>query len=201
MLSDSHGGLVSHAGAFCPVHQCPNSSEATSWETAWETHLCRPRCGSPPLAHPRQHGGGCARLARHRAQRIRLRGRRNIGVGSKRVATSWGSPTRTASTGGRAEHRWREKPQTTGRHYAPCHRSLQTTQYTYGGEAWATMGYPHSIHRFHVKRSVWHWIHVQCRFRDTFASSLLEIPGVSESSQRAALDSYSLIRTAGIVGS
>ena len=48
MLSGAHGGLFSHAGAFCPVHQCPNSSEATSWETAWETHPCCPRCGSPP---------------------------------------------------------------------------------------------------------------------------------------------------------
>ena len=33
MLLGAHRGLLSHAGAFCPVHQCPNSSEATSWET------------------------------------------------------------------------------------------------------------------------------------------------------------------------
>ena len=160
-----------------------------------------PPLRQPPPAHARHKVGGRNPLARHRAERTRLRGRRNIGVGSKRVATSWGSPTRTASTGGRAEHRWREKPQTTGRHYAPCHRSLQTTQYTYGGEAWATMGYPHSIHRFHVKRSVWHWIHVQSRFRDTFASSIPDILGACESSQRAAFVGDTLIRTAGIVGS
>ena len=59
----------------------------------------------------------------------------------------------------------------------------------------------HSIHRFNVKRSVWHWINVQCRFRDTFTSLFLEIPGVPESSQCAALDGDSLIRTAGIVES
>ena len=48
MLSDAHGGLWSHAGAFCPVHQCPNSSEATSWETAWETLNVRAALPSPP---------------------------------------------------------------------------------------------------------------------------------------------------------
>ena len=48
MLSGAHGGLLSHAGAFCPVHQCPNSSEATSWETAWETHMSASRCPAPP---------------------------------------------------------------------------------------------------------------------------------------------------------
>ena len=48
MLSGAHGGLVAHAGAFCPVHQCPNSSEATSWETAWETLNVRTALPSPP---------------------------------------------------------------------------------------------------------------------------------------------------------
>ena len=41
--------------------------------------------------------------------------------------------------------------------------------------------------------------HVQSSFRDTFPSSLPEIPGAAESSQRAALVGDTLIRTAGIV--
>ena len=66
MLSGAHGGLLSHAGAFCPVHQCPNSSEATNWETAWETHNVRvalPSAPPPTLATkladaPYRHGIG-----------------------------------------------------------------------------------------------------------------------------------------------
>ena len=48
MLSGGHGGLLSHAGAFCPVHQCPNSSEATSWRRLGDTSMSAPRCPAPP---------------------------------------------------------------------------------------------------------------------------------------------------------
>ena len=41
----------------------------------------------------------------------------------------------------------------------------------------------------------------QCTIRDTYISSLLEIPGVPGSYDCAACDGFSLIRTAGIVGS
>ena len=71
MLPDAHGGLFSHAGAFCPVHQCPNSSEATSWETAWETLNVRAALPSPPLAHGRHRVKDYDRPARHRARRAR----------------------------------------------------------------------------------------------------------------------------------
>ena len=76
MLSGAHGGLLSHAGAFCPVHQCPNSSEATSWETAWETPQCPRRAAQRPPALGRPNVGVWARLARHRVRRARYRGRR-----------------------------------------------------------------------------------------------------------------------------
>ena len=75
------------------------------------------------------------------------------------------------------------------------------TLYTHGGEAWATMGYPLSIHHVNVMLVVAALAHVQGSFRDPFPGSIPEIPGACESSQRAALDSYTLIRTAGIVGS
>ena len=74
--SGAHGGLFSHAGAFCPVHQCPNSSEATSWETAWETPQCPRRAAQRPPALGRPNVGVWARLARHRVRRARFRGRR-----------------------------------------------------------------------------------------------------------------------------
>ena len=48
MLLGAHGGLLSHAGAFCPVHQCPNSSEATSWETAGRHIYVAPAAAAPP---------------------------------------------------------------------------------------------------------------------------------------------------------
>ena len=76
MLSGAHGGLLSHTGAFCPVHQCPNSSEATSWETAWETPQCPRRAAQRPPALGRPNVGVWARLARHRVRRARYRGRR-----------------------------------------------------------------------------------------------------------------------------
>ena len=120
----------------------------------WETPQCPRRAAQRPPAHGRHNDGVCARLARHRVRRARLSGRRAIVVVSKRAATSSRSPTRSASSGGRAEHRWRVFPQTTARPYAPCHRSLPSTLYTYRGEAWATIGYPHSVHRFNVKLDV-----------------------------------------------
>ena len=74
------------------------------------------------------------------------------------------------------------------------------TLYTHGGEAWATMGYPLSIHRVNVMLVVAALAHVQGRFRDTFPGWILEILGAAcESSQRAALVGDTLIRTAGIV--
>ena len=73
------------------------------------------------------------------------------------------------------------------------------TLYTHGGEAWATMGYPLSIHRVNVMLVVAALAHVQGSFRDPFPGSIPEIPGACESSQRAAFVGDTLIRTAGIV--
>ena len=73
------------------------------------------------------------------------------------------------------------------------------TLYTHGGEAWATMGYPLSIHRVNVMLVVAALAHVQGSFRDPFPCSFPEIPGAAASSQRAALVGDTLIRTAGIV--
>ena len=67
------------------------------------------------------------------------------------------------------------------------------------GRRWAT------LFLFTVSTSCSLWqlyvavAHVQSRIRDTFASSFPDIPGVLESSQRAALVGDTLIRTAGIV--
>ena len=73
------------------------------------------------------------------------------------------------------------------------------TLHTHGGEAWATMGYPLSIHRVNVVL-VWQLIaHVQGRFRDTYPGSIPTNPGACESSQRAASVGDTLIRTAGIL--
>ena len=73
------------------------------------------------------------------------------------------------------------------------------TLHTHGGEAWATMGYPHYLQRVNVKHDVAALAHVQGRFRDTSPGWIPEIPGACESSQRAAFVGDTLIRTAGIV--
>ena len=94
-------------------------------------------------------------------------------------------------------------PQTTARPYAPCHLNLILTLYTDRGEVWATMCYPHSLDRSTSSAQCGSGLQIcrfQCRFRDTFPCSLPENPGVTESSQRAALVGDTLFRTAGIVG-